>query len=185
MEHTIFWSIVIGWMVLDGGLFIQARFKKGSTQADRHSKWQLVVWVLLGVGFGLLFFWPTRHQFHEPYFWYRWVGLFIMLLGLSVRWTAIWQLKSAFSVDLDSLTGHLISTGVYRWIRHPSYLGEIALFLGFALILGQLPGFLLMMTCVLIGFVRRIHQEEHFLLQHSPEYDRYRRNTWRLVPFIY
>jgi protein-S-isoprenylcysteine O-methyltransferase Ste14 len=82
--------------------------------------------------------------------------------------------------------GHtLVTTGLYRVIRHPSYLGMLVNSLGWALAFRSGVGVLL--TALLIPpLVARIRAEEKLLRsQFGDEYAVYRRRTSRLIPGVY
>ena len=82
--------------------------------------------------------------------------------------------------------GHqLVTSGVYRVIRHPSYLGLLVNALRWALAFRSAVGVLL--TALLLPpLLARIHAEERMLrTQFGREYDAYRSRTARLLPGIY
>jgi hypothetical protein len=82
--------------------------------------------------------------------------------------------------------GHeLVMSGVYRVIRHPSYLGLVVNSLGWALAFRSGVGVLL--TALLIPpLLARIHAEERLLrAQFGSEYDAYCSRTSRLLPGLY
>jgi protein-S-isoprenylcysteine O-methyltransferase Ste14 len=66
----------------------------------------------------------------------------------------------------------VVSTGPYRYVRHPMYTGFHLFFLGLPLLLGSVVG--LVLTPVLIGIVvRRAVLEERVLRKALPGYDTY------------
>jgi protein-S-isoprenylcysteine O-methyltransferase Ste14 len=66
----------------------------------------------------------------------------------------------------------VVSTGPYRYVRHPMYTGFHLFFLGLPLLLGSVVG--LVLTPVLIGIVvRRAVLEERLLREALPGYDTY------------
>ena len=82
--------------------------------------------------------------------------------------------------------GHtLVTTGIYRVIRHPSYLGLLINSLGWALVFRSGVGMLL--TALLIPpLLARIRAEEALLrTQFGAEYEAYCTRTWRLIPGVY
>jgi len=83
--------------------------------------------------------------------------------------------------------GHrVVDTGLYRHVRHSSYLGACIGFLGFGLGLGSWLSAVSMLGFVLVGYLYRIHVEEEALLEALGEdYATYRRRTRRLIPGVY
>jgi protein-S-isoprenylcysteine O-methyltransferase Ste14 len=82
--------------------------------------------------------------------------------------------------------GHeLVTGGLYRVIRHPSYLGLLLGLLGWALVFRSAIGFLVSLL-LLLPLVARMNSEEALLeSEFGSQYADYRRRTWRLVPFVY
>ena len=117
----------------------------------------------------------------------RTAGLAIFILGAALRWYAIFYLGRYFTVDVR-VTGdqHVVDTGPYRFIRHPSYTGAFMQFIGFALCIGNVWSVLMLMVPILLVFSYRIRVEERALDQGLGEaYENYRRRTKRLIPFVY
>lgn len=72
--------------------------------------------------------------------------------------------------------------GPYRWVRHPMYLGLLALGFGTAGIdLRALPP-ALGLAAALIG---KVVIEERMLRRTYPEYKAYASRSWRLIPFVW
>jgi protein-S-isoprenylcysteine O-methyltransferase Ste14 len=64
---------------------------------------------------------------------WTWAGLAIVLLGEGVRLQAVRHIGVISRTRSDRL-GPLIDTGPFAWVRNPLYLGNIALWIGFALV---------------------------------------------------
>ena len=80
----------------------------------------------------------------------------------------------------------LIVTGLYKWIRHPGYLGQLIIFLGTSTCLSNWISILLMIIPVLFGYLNRINIEEKFMVeQMGQKYVDYQKRTKRLIPTIY
>jgi methyltransferase len=48
----------------------------------------------------------------------------VFLLGMGLRWWAIRSLGAHWNVEvMDSAPLGVVSTGPFRWVRHPNYLG--------------------------------------------------------------
>jgi protein-S-isoprenylcysteine O-methyltransferase len=62
---------------------------------------------------------------------WAWSGIAAMLAGLVLRIWAIRVLGAFYTRTLKTAVGqHLIAEGPYRLVRHPSYLGDLLLWLG-------------------------------------------------------
>jgi protein-S-isoprenylcysteine O-methyltransferase Ste14 len=78
----------------------------------------------------------------------------------------------------------LVTTGPYRFVRHPLYLAEgiatVGVFMQFASVYTAL------LLAAHIAFqLRRLHNEELVLSTRFPEYADYSQTTARLIPRIY
>jgi protein-S-isoprenylcysteine O-methyltransferase Ste14 len=116
----------------------------------------------------------------------RWLGVVLFAAGGALRMWPVFVLGHRFSGLVAIQRGHtLVTHGVYRVIRHPSYLGFLVASLGWALAFRSGLGVLL--TALLIPpLLARINAEERLLRSHfGEEYEAYRRRTSRLLPGIY
>ncbi len=119
--------------------------------------------------------------------WVRPASLGVMLAGFLLRLTAIVSLGRAFSVNVAIRDEQKVKrTGLYRWMRHPSYSGMLLIFaaIGFAernwISLG------IMLVVPTAALLYRIHVEETALRDHfGAEYVEYSRQTRRLIPGVY
>jgi len=105
-----------------------------------------------------------------------WVGLAIALAGfLTVSW-AYRALGASFSpFPTPTRDARLVTTGPYRFVRHPTYIGGVVMLFGLSLAFSTIGLFL---TAVLAGFwVAKARHEEKLLVERFPEYADYRRRT--------
>jgi Isoprenylcysteine carboxyl methyltransferase (ICMT) family len=113
-------------------------------------------------------------------------GVLLFAAGGALRIWPVFVLGHRFSGLVAIQPGHqLVTSGVYRVIRHPSYLGLLVNALGWALAFRSAVGVLL--TALLLPpLLARIRSEEKMLrTQFGPEYDAYRSRTARLLPGLY
>jgi len=116
----------------------------------------------------------------------RYLGLAATVVGMAIRIVGMIQLGQLFSgfVTLQP-EHHLITTGCYRWVRHPIYSGSLLAFVGFFLTFRS-KIVLIAAPAYLIGTLLRIADEERLFAEtFGAKYDQYRAQTWRLFPFIY
>jgi protein-S-isoprenylcysteine O-methyltransferase Ste14 len=115
------------------------------------------------------------------------IGLLIIIAGFIVRWTAIMQLKNDFTVDVAINNTHELKTnGLYRIVRHPSYLGLLMIMTGEAVSMDSLGSFIVVVLPVILSIFYRIYVEEKLLEEAFGEnFKEYKRNTKRIIPYIY
>lgn len=116
----------------------------------------------------------------------RWLGVALFPVGGALRIWPVFVLGHRFSGLVAIQPEHnLVTNGIYRVIRHPSYLGLWINSLGWSLAFRSGAGVIL--TFLLVPpLLARIYAEEN--LPHSQfgdEYRAYRFHTWRLIPWIY
>jgi protein-S-isoprenylcysteine O-methyltransferase Ste14 len=80
--------------------------------------------------------------------------------------------------------GRLVTAGPYRLVRHPMYLGQLAIAFGAPAVLGCRLAFAVSFAAAIVLFVR-IGKEEDALTDAYADYPSYRRRAKRLVPFVF
>ncbi|WPO82740.1 isoprenylcysteine carboxylmethyltransferase family protein [Chryseobacterium sp. JJR-5R] len=115
------------------------------------------------------------------------LGMFFILTGILVRFIIIRSLGKYFTVDVTIKRDHkIMKHGFYRYVRHPSYAFSLLTSLGLGLYLNNWISFIFAIVPPFIAFSYRIRIEEEALIeQFGEEYLEYRRQTKKLVPFIY
>lgn len=115
-----------------------------------------------------------------------WGGLALFLAGTFLRVGAVRVMGPRHSVWVAVQQEHeLLTTGLYRWIRHPSYLGALLAVFGWALAFRSGIG-LLLAGLMVPPILSRIRAEESLLIdEFGDEYRRYQRRTRRLLPILY
>ncbi len=115
------------------------------------------------------------------------LGLVFIVSGLAVRWAAIVTLRKYFTVDVAIRSDHrVVMTGLYRYVRHPAYLGSLLSFLGLAISFSNWLAALVMFLPITGAFIYRIRVEEKALDAFLGEaYWQYCSSTKRLIPGVF
>ena len=103
-----------------------------------------------------------------------------------VSWFFVFKANSFAAATIQVVEGQrVITTGPYRWVRHPLYAGALPMFVCTPLALGSWWG--LLAAIPLVGvIIWRLLDEERFLARNLPGYAEYCRSTpYRLIPFVW
>lgn len=116
----------------------------------------------------------------------RYVGLVVFALGFGMMQWAEAELGRQFSINVTLQTDHqLITSGPYRYVRHPRYVGIFTFNLGVALTFNSLLAVILAFG-LLIVLIWRIGTEEAMLRRaFGSDWTAYAQRSWRFIPFVY
>jgi protein-S-isoprenylcysteine O-methyltransferase Ste14 len=112
------------------------------------------------------------------------IGVAIFLLGLALAIWARTSLGKNWGMPMtEKLESQLVTSGPYRYVRHPIYLGLILAMFGTAIAVD----FYGLVALLLVGgyFVYGATVEERSMMQRFPNtYARYKGSTKMLIPFV-
>jgi protein-S-isoprenylcysteine O-methyltransferase Ste14 len=113
-----------------------------------------------------------------------WIGLTIMLVALWLFWRSHADLGLNWSPTLELRKDHqLVTSGVYRYIRHPMYAAILLWGLAQGLLLPNwLAGWSAFVPFVVLYVVRTPREEQMMCDFFGDEYRAYMRQTGRLLP---
>ena len=159
----------------------------GAPAADRGTKHILVVAALAGLlaGWGIAHL--TALQTYANTWWTLAIGASVAVAGVCVRSWSVWTLGRHFRREVTTEADqHVITTGPYRWVRHPAYAGNLLTYGGLGLALGSWVSAAVVLTAVFVGLLPRIKLEERTLERaFGPAYLDYERVTARLIPQLW
>ena len=113
------------------------------------------------------------------------IGAALGVGGLLIGFLSFRALGRNFRVfAAPRRSGTLITSGVYSKVRHPMYTAVITSLGGYALYFGSLWAVPFWLGCTILYVIKAV-KEERLLAEHYPEYEDYRRRSWRFVPFIF
>jgi protein-S-isoprenylcysteine O-methyltransferase Ste14 len=91
--------------------------------------------------------------------------------------------RRSFHAAANPTAGGLVTTGPYRWLRHPIY-AAIMYFAWSTALDHRSYGAIAAAALVTAGAVVRMYAEETLLVGMYPEYATYRARTARVIPFV-
>lgn len=168
---------------------ISARHLKKTVR--RRGSWTSgFVIALVGVGIGVL----ARIPGLAPLLHSRWfpdsvaldaIAIALCVGGLALAIVARAYLGSNWSAQPSVKEGHeLVTSGPYHYVRHPIYTGILLAMLGSVLLVSTI--FAVVWITALVIFLVRIRIEEALMTQQFPDqYPRYKKQTKRLIPFVW
>ena len=114
-------------------------------------------------------------------------GCLLVVFGLAIRVVSVATLKHQFTTTVAIVQKHeVVVTGIYRVVRHPAYLGNLACLFGFGLLSANWLSLAVLVVLPLVATAYRIRVEEKALLDHfGSAYREYAMRTRRLLPRIY
>jgi protein-S-isoprenylcysteine O-methyltransferase Ste14 len=111
-----------------------------------------------------------------------WLGVVLTASGLTISVWSLSHLRRSFSIMAEAR--RLVTSGPYRWVRHPLYLGEALTMLGLCFEIGTLEA-LLFWTLVTAFQLQRARIEEEKLSRQFAEHGAYRQTSYFILPGIY
>jgi protein-S-isoprenylcysteine O-methyltransferase Ste14 len=165
------------------------RSKQSSEKNNRDRRSLLILWVVIA---GSLTLGPNSAFYYNlwPLGNFKTVtilGTAVFAIGFIIRWTAVYQLCKMFTVDVAIADKHILKTnGLYKMVRHPSYLGLMLIIAGLGICLNSALSLLIMVVPIFIAINYRIRIEEKALTEEFGEqYTGYKTRVKKIVPFIY
>ena len=179
-------AIVIFFLWISADSVVVFRHKTGAAEnRDRFSLKLLMIGSMLTLWTGIGLAFGERGAMHAAPV--QIAGLVILGIGIAVRSTAIAQLGRFHTPNVAVRADHQLKvTGLYRFVRHPSYLGALIAYLGFGLALGNWLSVAVIMVVMTGLYLFRIHEEDAAMLAaFGDPYRAYCARTKRLVPWVY
>jgi protein-S-isoprenylcysteine O-methyltransferase Ste14 len=190
LQISLFVFSLVSWLAFEA--WRQLRDRRRVTivvRDDRRTIWLTTGATLLGVVLGLV---PNPLSAHWGMPWRSSmvafaIGIALMWLGLALRLWAIRALGRYFRSTVVIQEGHrVVTSGPYRWVRHPSYTGALLTGLGAGLAVGNWFALVAFLALPLAAYVARILVEESALVASmGDEYRSYAGASRRLLPYVW
>jgi protein-S-isoprenylcysteine O-methyltransferase Ste14 len=186
---SMLWNVLDWvWVASEVLILLVTRTRSGGGKVqDRGSL--LVLWTVIvcSIFAGTWYSAAHAHTLFGGAHWVRWTAVGMLVAGLAIRWSAILTLGKFFSANVAiHATQTLKESGLFRFMRHPSYSGLLLIFAAIGVQNRNWIGLAIVMIPTTAGLLYRIHVEEAALLgAFGQEYERYSRTTKRLIPGVY
>ncbi len=183
----VFWA-VYAWAFWPELLLVTRADPSARSRSSRDAGSLRVIalgmWAAMLAGFWLSFLEVGRFHVGEK-LWF-WTGVVLLAAGSLLRRLCWHTLGEYFTGDVQARVDQpVIERGPYRWVRHPSYTGGLAMFLGIGLSLQSWASLLVLVATSVAVYAFRIIVEERALAQTlGDRYRDYQKRTKRLIPFV-
>jgi len=164
------------------------QFLERRTRAEEKEKAQKIIQIVFSTVFLFGFIVPgldKRFGWSEIPVYLVLIADLVILLGYLLIFFVFRQNSYASRVVEVDKGQKVITTGLYNFVRHPMYLGVLAMYMPSPVALGSYWG-LIPMAGIPLGIVLRILNEEKVLRRDLPGYAEYCKKTkYRLIPLIW
>lgn len=145
--------------------------------------------LVVSTNYPLLFLWffmIIRFVQVEPWFfipWVSWIGSVLSLLGAIVYAVAIKTLGDSWRVGIEQTTiVAFVNRGIYRFSRHPAYLGFFLMYVGISVVF-LTWWIVLLMLAAMVSLINLAKVEERYLVTHYPDqYNQYQQSVGFILP---
>ena len=187
---------VVSYLLIGSFLVLQRVLRRGEqARSLRPSQEDRGTTRLIGLAFGLsilaLILAPLLNRFEVARlglgFPVGWVGVTLMLGGLTLRWWANAVLGRFYTSTLRLAEDQqIVRAGPYRLVRHPGYGGVLLLWAGAGLASQNWAVAAIILSLMSVAYAYRIKSEESMLqTAFGDQYRSYMQFTWRLVPWVF
>jgi len=186
-SHPQLIVIAVATLALAAAALLTEGNLSAGEREDRDNRWVLPAFAVSGF---LLAYLPALTDRLDVWTFggdmVRWIGVVLYVAGGVLRLWPVFVLGKRFSGLVAIQPGHaLVTRGVYRVVRHPSYLGLLVSSVGWGLAFNTWVGVALA-AALIPPLVARMNAEERLLLsQFGDQYAAFRARTSRLIPGVY
>jgi len=141
----------------------------------------LITIPILNSSFLNIYFPQNNSYFHEYWIYFALLGIFFIIVGIifANKANKVYKVKA-----LDETSSKLITSGIFRIIRHPVYSAWVIIFFGAAIISDSFVSLILSLVILLILEVNALIEENLILIpKYGKAYEQYKERTpYRIIP---
>ena len=187
MIDKIIWILVAVFPVSEIVLAVVKRARRDAAHVeDRGSMRLLWLTIIAAIVLAIVFQSFRAGRFPLSPLLGRMLTIACLVCGFAIRWASIFALGRLFTVDVAVQQGHtVVQTGMYKYIRHPSYTGLLLTFAGLGLFFANWLSLAVLMVPIGLAVANRIAKEESVLRAAlGKPYIEYCARTKRIIPGI-
>ncbi len=115
--------------------------------------------------------------------WARWIGVVTGIISVPLMYWLFKSIGKNITQTVKTRKEHeLVTSGPYRWVRHPLYSVGTLLFLSFALMASNWFIGLVTLLSLMMLMIRLPREEANLIERFGDEYKNYMKRTGRLIP---
>ena len=181
---------ILCWVWVSSEMLLQLvtrTTRKSGKVSDRGSLPLLLLAIFVSIWVASWYSSAYPHPMLGGAHWLKPAALLLMVAGLVVRWTAIFTLGLSFSTNVAIHANQTLRrTGLFKWVRHPSYTRMVLSFTALGLFQRNWVSLAIVLVFPIAALLYRIHVEEMALTgAFGEDYVAYSRKTSCLFPGIY
>jgi len=189
-SNQLFFIATVMWIITGVYWFIAAFNIKKAAQKEKigFRLLHVFLWYIPGLitFFNIIPIKPLTNRLYPQDPMIEYAAFALTILSLSfMAWSRVtlgrnWSGRIAIKEDHE-----LITSGPYKYVRHPMYTGFLFAFLWSAVLLGEVRGFVSFIA-VIFGLMIKLPLEEKFIRENfGTAYEAYAQRVKKIIPFIY
>ena len=181
MPSYAYATLAAGCLIFGAAFLLARRKPQVPATVDRRARWGMV---LQGLAYALL--WQGQFWHAALPTWRFALSVIFLAMASALAWTGTRALGPQWRFDAGLRADHqLVTTGAYRFMRHPIYCSMLCLWLGIGFMVTPWPLFLLSTVVLIEGTEIRVRIEDKLLASHFGErFRQYQQSAAAYVPFI-
>jgi protein-S-isoprenylcysteine O-methyltransferase Ste14 len=196
LSHFGQWTYVVIWIILGAIFLLFTPFYRKSQRKPAGVYIAFIVamaFEMFGIPMSMyILAWVFGSKIPEGVFWghtlFQWIGHTGMYIGTALMLAGVvlvimgWNVVYKKYWRKEDGQGELVTSGIYRYIRHPQYTGFLLITLGMLIDWATLP-MLIMWPVMAILYYRLAKKEEGYMLdEFGQKYADYREKTGMFLP---
>jgi len=173
-------TLAAGCLIWVAPFLLARRKSEAPSKVDRRARWGMA---LQGIAYALL--WQGHFWDAVLPMWRFALSVIFLAAAAAFSWTGTQALGPQWRFDASLSADHrLVTTGAYRFVRHPIYCSMLCLGLGFGFMVTPWPLFPLSMVVLIAGTEIRVRIEDKLLASRFGEsFRQYQQSVPAYIPF--